>query len=93
VAYARRHGLDPEEALDAVQDSFASFLKLPEARSISRSGDDSLKLLTVIVGNNVQNQRRKRGRHDRGMALASVAAIEGPRAPSSSSPGPSSSPA
>ena len=37
LSYARRRGLDAEEALDAVQDSFLSFLELPEARSVARS--------------------------------------------------------
>jgi RNA polymerase sigma-70 factor (ECF subfamily) len=76
VAYARRQGLGPEEALDAVQDSFASFLGLPEARSISRSGDDSLKLLTVILRNNAQNHRRKRDRRDRKLLLVRSAAVD-----------------
>lgn len=63
LAYARRRGLDAEEALDAVQESFTSFLKLPQARDIAHDSDDSLKLLTVILRHNVQNHRRKRARH------------------------------
>jgi len=62
LGYARRRGLDAEEALDVVQDSFASFLRLPEARTIAHQGDDSLKLLTVLVRHNIQNYRRKRRR-------------------------------
>jgi RNA polymerase sigma-70 factor (ECF subfamily) len=73
VGYARRQGLGAEDALDAVQDSFTSFLGLPEARSIARSGDDSLKLLTVILRNVASNRRRKRTRQDRG--LASIGAL------------------
>lgn len=69
IGYARRRGLGAEESLDAVQDSFASFLALPEARSIARSGDDSLKFLTVLLRNNVQNERRKRARRDRVLTL------------------------
>jgi RNA polymerase sigma factor (sigma-70 family) len=63
LAYARRRGLDAEEALDAVQDSFISFLGLPSAQSIAHEPLDSLKLLTVILRHHVQNQRRKRARH------------------------------
>jgi RNA polymerase sigma-70 factor (ECF subfamily) len=63
VAYARRRGLDGEEALDAVQEGFVSFLRLPEARTIATDGDDALKLLTVLVRHNLQNRRRKRARH------------------------------
>ena len=63
LAYARRRGLDAEEALDVVQDSFISFLGLPAAQTIAHESLDSLKLLTVILRHNVQNQRRKRVRH------------------------------
>jgi RNA polymerase sigma-70 factor (ECF subfamily) len=65
LAYARRRGLDAEEALDAVQDGFVSFLRLPQARAIAHVADDSLKLLTVIVGHEVANRRRKRVRRAR----------------------------
>src|SRR5262249_29717255 len=78
LAYARRRGLDAEDALDAVQDSFISFLRLPEAQAIAREGDDSLKLLTVILRHNVQNQTRKRGRRQRAqLAVESELAEEG----------------
>lgn len=66
LAYARRRGLDAEEALDAVQDSFLSFLKLPEARGVARAeGDEALKLLTVILRHHTLNRRRKIGRRGR----------------------------
>jgi DNA-directed RNA polymerase specialized sigma24 family protein len=58
LGYARRRGLSAEDALDAVQDSFVSFLRLPEARTIAHDGVDSLKLLTVILRHNVQNHAR-----------------------------------
>jgi RNA polymerase sigma-70 factor (ECF subfamily) len=69
LGYARRRGLDAEEALDVVQDSFASFMRLPEARTIAHEGDDSLKLLTVLVRHNVQNYRRKRRRRSGAQTL------------------------
>src|SRR5262252_1455990 len=74
LGYARRHGLDAQDALDAVQDSFISFLRLPEARGIAQSGDDALKLLTVLLRHNVQNQRRKRQRHARAARVLELSA-------------------
>jgi RNA polymerase sigma-70 factor (ECF subfamily) len=80
LAYARRRGLDAEEALDAVQDSFITFLGLPEAQAIAHDPLPSLKLLTVILNHDVQNQRRKRVRHGRAHALlgSEHASVEGP---------------
>ena len=65
LAYARRRGLDAEDALDVVQDSFISFLRLPQAQSIAAESTESLKLLTVILRHHIQNQRRKRSRRTR----------------------------
>jgi len=76
LAHARRKGLGAEDALDAVQDSFISFLRLPEARAIAREGDDALKLLTVIVRHNVQNQVSKRRRRSRAQALVEAEAAQ-----------------
>ena len=66
---ARRRGLEGEDALDTVQDAFASFLTLPEARGIAEVGDDALRLLTVILRHSISNRRRKRLRHQRGLEL------------------------
>src|SRR5689334_16341424 len=71
---ARRLGLDPEEALDAVQETFASFLVLEQARGMARSGDDSLKLLSVILRHQAQNRVRKRARHSQGLAVMELSA-------------------
>lgn len=62
IGYARKRGLDAEDALDAVQDSFFSFLHLPEARTIARDGEDAIKLLTVVLRHNVMNRRRTQRR-------------------------------
>jgi RNA polymerase sigma-70 factor, ECF subfamily len=70
LGYARRRGFDAEDALDAVQDSFISFLKLPEARHIANVEEDSLKFLTVILRHNLQNRSRLSGRRARALALA-----------------------
>lgn len=65
LGYARKSGLDAEDALDAVQESFVSFLRLPQARSVAREGDDALKLLTVLLRHQVQNLRRRSTRRRR----------------------------
>lgn len=76
IGYARRRGLDAEDALDAVQDSFISFLRLPEARGVAHQEEDALKLLTVILRHNAQNRRRKHSRHSRAHALLEVEAAQ-----------------
>jgi len=69
LAYARRHGLDAEDALDAVQDSFTSFLTLPEARVLSRDREDAIKMLTVVLRHHVLNRRSKQARHGRAQIM------------------------
>ncbi|MGA9521640.1 MAG: sigma-70 family RNA polymerase sigma factor [Myxococcaceae bacterium] len=69
LAFARRRGLDVEEALDAVQDSFISFLQLPQARAIAREPEEALKFLSVILRHNVMNRQRKVARHARAALL------------------------
>lgn len=76
LAYARRRGLGAEESLDAVQDSFVSFLRLPEARSVAKEGDDALKLLTVLLRHNVKNHRRKQARRSPAHTVVDVDAID-----------------
>lgn len=76
LAYARKRGLDAEESLDAVQDSFASFLRLPEARAMAQEGDDALKLLTVLLRHNVQNHRRKQTRRGRARVTLEVESLD-----------------
>jgi RNA polymerase sigma factor (sigma-70 family) len=72
LGYAKRRGCDAEDALDAVQDSFVSFLKLPEARQIANVEEDSLKLLTVILRHNLQNRGRLSGRRARLLAMVEL---------------------
>jgi RNA polymerase sigma factor (sigma-70 family) len=66
---ARGHGLTPEEALDAVQDAFATFLTLPEARSLAHEGEDAVRFLSTLLRHHALNRRRKHRRHQRGHAL------------------------
>jgi RNA polymerase sigma factor (sigma-70 family) len=68
LRYARRRGLEAEEALDAVQDTFVTFLDLPDARGLARVGRDAVKLLTVLLRNQVANRRRKKERQADGLA-------------------------
>lgn len=75
VTEARREGLTADEALDCAQESFQSFLLLPQARLLVEQPDDSVKLLTVLARNIARNQRRRHYRarphdHDATDALA-----------------------
>lgn len=71
LRYARRRGLAAEDALDAVQDTFVTFLGLPDAKRLaelaSDDGGDVIRLLTVLLRNHVANRRRKRDRHADGL--------------------------
>jgi RNA polymerase sigma-70 factor (ECF subfamily) len=79
---ARREGLREEDSLDCVQDAFQTFLLLPQARQLADSGDDSRKLLSVLVRNHARNRRRKHEiarPHDSGdETLARLTAEESP---------------
>lgn len=72
LRFATRKGLSPEDALDAVQDTFTAFLGLPHARAIAETPADAIKLLIVMVRHDVMNRRRKRARRDRADALLAV---------------------
>jgi RNA polymerase sigma-70 factor, ECF subfamily len=72
IAIARDEGLLAEDALDAVQEAFATFLVLPHARALANELEDSRKLLTVLVRNQARNRRR---RHDRARPHASDAHV------------------
>jgi RNA polymerase sigma-70 factor (ECF subfamily) len=58
VAVARGEGLGPEEAFDAVQEAFHSFLTLPAARTLVDARDDSRNLLVAVTRNLARNRRR-----------------------------------
>lgn len=75
LAYARRRGLGAEDALDAVQDGFVQFLKLPQSRALARTPEDAIKLLTVLVRHDSMNRRRKQARHGRAQALLESAQL------------------
>lgn len=58
VRLARREGLAPEEAFDAVQEAFQSFLLLPQARALVESETDARNLLAALTRNLARNHRR-----------------------------------
>src|SRR5271170_7782926 len=57
----RREGVRADDALDCVQETFLSFLNLPQARLLVERPDDSARLLVVLARNIARNRRR---RHD-----------------------------
>jgi RNA polymerase sigma-70 factor, ECF subfamily len=63
AAAARREGLSSDDALDAVQEAFHTFLGLPQARELAdgehASADDARRLLTALVRNAARNMRRR----------------------------------
>ncbi|EPX63472.1 hypothetical protein D187_005878 [Cystobacter fuscus DSM 2262] len=61
---ARHEGLSAEDALDAIQEAFHTYLLLPHARALSDDREDSRALLSVLVRNTARNMRR---RHHRAM--------------------------
>jgi RNA polymerase sigma-70 factor (ECF subfamily) len=73
AAIGRAHGLRGEEAFDAVQEAFVTFLKIAHARKLSEEAADSRALLGVLVRNHARNRRRK---HDLARAHAGDEAID-----------------
>jgi RNA polymerase sigma-70 factor (ECF subfamily) len=62
AAAARKEGLGAEDALDAVQEAFQTFLLLPQARSLVEEPRESASLLGVLVRNAARNMRRRHHR-------------------------------
>ena len=58
VRLCRAEGLSPEDAFDAVQEGFHTFLTLPQARTLVDEPDQSRKLLAVLTRNVARNRRR-----------------------------------
>jgi RNA polymerase sigma-70 factor (ECF subfamily) len=55
---ARREGLTPEDAFDAVQEALHTFITLPAARPLVDEPDQSRKLLSTLTRNVARNRRR-----------------------------------
>lgn len=58
AAVARREGLTPDDAFDAVQEAFHTFITLPRARHLVAEDDQSRKLLVTLTRNVSRNRRR-----------------------------------
>lgn len=69
---ARSEGLTADDALDAVQEAFQTFLGLPQARTLVGDPDDSRALLSVVVRNAARNLRRRHHRARPHVALDEV---------------------
>ncbi|HWO24742.1 MAG TPA: sigma-70 family RNA polymerase sigma factor [Kofleriaceae bacterium] len=59
AAAARAEGLTGEDAVDAVQEAFARFCALPEARALAGRDDEARAFLHVMVVNTARNMRRR----------------------------------
>lgn len=59
ASVARSEGLHAEDALDAVQEAFVTYLGLPHARKLSNDVEDSRSLLAILVRNHARNHRRR----------------------------------
>jgi len=55
---ARHEGLAPEDAFDAVQEAFQTFITMPEARRLLEQPEESRKLLVAVTRNVARNRRR-----------------------------------
>jgi RNA polymerase sigma-70 factor (ECF subfamily) len=55
---ARREGLGPEDAFDAVQEAFHTFITLPQAARLIDQPEQSRKLLVALTRNVARNRRR-----------------------------------
>jgi RNA polymerase sigma-70 factor, ECF subfamily len=55
---ARGEGLTPEDAFDAVQEAFNTFIVLPQAAALVDEPDQSRKLLVALTRNVARNRRR-----------------------------------
>jgi len=58
LGVARREGLSPEDAFDAAQEAFQTFLTLPAAHDLVDALDDSRRLLVALTRNAARNRRR-----------------------------------
>jgi RNA polymerase sigma-70 factor (ECF subfamily) len=56
---ARREGLAPEDAFDAVQEAFQTFITLPEAHALLAKPEEGSRNLLVALTRNVSRNRRR----------------------------------
>lgn len=77
---ARREGLSPDDAFDAVQEALQSFLLLPQARGLAERDEDAGKLLSALVRNVARNSRRRHHRAREHLPLSLAEPDGGPSA-------------
>ena len=56
---ARREGLSPNDAFDAVQEALHSFVSLAQARALADRDEEARALLSAMVRNSARNRRRR----------------------------------
>ena len=62
AAVARREGLAPADALDAVQDALHALIARDDAAALRDRPDDAARVLVAIVKNAARNARRRHHR-------------------------------
>ncbi|MBP9204337.1 MAG: sigma-70 family RNA polymerase sigma factor [Kofleriaceae bacterium] len=62
VGVARREGLGPPDALDAVQDAFQTLMARTDLDALRQDPDRALATLITITRNHARNQRRRHHR-------------------------------
>jgi RNA polymerase sigma factor (sigma-70 family) len=79
---ARREGLAPEDAFDAVQEAFGAFLVLPRARALCEAPEEARNMLVALTRNIARNARRLHVRarpHDsRPAVVEAIASADAP---------------
>jgi RNA polymerase sigma-70 factor (ECF subfamily) len=70
---AQGEGLLQEDALDAVQEAFHTFLGMSQARALAGAPEEAVQLMAVLVRNGARNMRR---RHHRSHPHVDLEAIE-----------------
>jgi RNA polymerase sigma-70 factor (ECF subfamily) len=62
IGVAKGEGLGDDDAVDAAQEAFLTFLLMPRARELVGVVDESGRLLTTIAKNAARNRRRRKHR-------------------------------
>ncbi len=78
VAIARGEGLSGEDAIDAVQEAFGTFLRLPQAQRLSSEPEEARILLGTVVKNAARNLRRRHHRSKPHVELDETASQDAP---------------
>lgn len=77
AALALKEGLAAEEAVDAVQEAFTTFLGLPRARALKGDQEEAFAFLATIVRNASRNLRRRHHRARPHVELEALPLLDG----------------